>query len=410
MKFSLQTWLKISLFNLVLVALLGVVLRYKISFSLPFINQKYLLEAHSHFAFDGWVTQALMSLLANNLSRKSNKPISQKYHWLLLGNLVASLGMLIFFSIQGYSICSIIFSTASIIVSYLFGIFYWRDLNSLPEKDVSCRCFKAAVLFNALSSAGPFVLAYMMATKNYDQNLYLAAIYFFLHFQYNGWFFFSCMGLMFDHLIKYGIPEGKLKIGFNLFLSACVPAYFLSAPWLQIPLWVYLLVVAAVFLQLASWFILCRSIKNVMLEIKSEISWFSQLLFSCSAVALSIKLLLQAATVIPSLSKLAFGFRPIVIAYLHLVLLGVITIFILSYMIAFKLISVNKTTIAGVAIFIAGIILNEIFLMIQGAADLDYYAIPWINEVLFGVAVVLLTGVVMINWGQFMRSHYPVER
>jgi len=400
MKFNLRKWLQISLFNLMLVALLGVVLRYKIAFSLPFIEQKYLLHAHSHFAFGGWITQALMSLLVNYLSAKSNKPIHPKYIWLLYLNLFTAYGMLIFFSFQGYGLFSIIFSTLSIVVSYFFAINYWRDLNKLPKTNISHNWFKAAVLFNALSSIGPFVLAYMMVSKNIHQTWYLASIYFFLHFQYNGWFFFSCMGLLSYRLMKYRIPEKKLKLVFNLFMWASVPAYFLSALWLPIPNWVYMLVIVAVFLQLIAWFISLRLIKQVMSEIKKDISRFSQRLFVLSALALTIKLLLQAGSVIPSMSKLAFGFRPIVIAYLHLVLLGVITIFILAYALAFEHISVNKITIRGVSVFTIGIILNETILMIQGISAIVYYGISWINEILFAIAIILFIGILLVNYGQ----------
>ena len=50
--------------------------------------------------------------------------------------------------------------------------------------------------------------------------------------------------------------------------------------------------------------------------------------------ALSIKFLLQLGSTIPAISQLAFGFRPIVIAYLHLVLLAIITLFLLFYIYA----------------------------------------------------------------------------
>ena len=46
-----------------------------------------------------------------------------------------------------------------------------------------------------------------------------------------------------------------------------------------------------------------------------------------------MKLSLQMVSVVPSLSTLTVGFRPIVIGYLHLVLLGVITIFLIGYFI-----------------------------------------------------------------------------
>ncbi len=54
-----QKWIKICFINLLIVALLGVTLRYKIAFSLPFVDQKHLLHGHSHFAFAGWITQII---------------------------------------------------------------------------------------------------------------------------------------------------------------------------------------------------------------------------------------------------------------------------------------------------------------------------------------------------------------
>ena len=51
--------LKITIFNLFIVSLLGVLMRYKIAFYLPLVDQKHLQEAHSHFAFYGWVTSAI---------------------------------------------------------------------------------------------------------------------------------------------------------------------------------------------------------------------------------------------------------------------------------------------------------------------------------------------------------------
>ncbi|MGB4845177.1 MAG: hypothetical protein WBP16_11990, partial [Ferruginibacter sp.] len=95
-------WLKIALINLLIVATLGVVLRYKILFPLPFVDQKHLLHGHSHFAFAGWITQALMTLLVIYLARQTEKPIYKKYRWLLLANLLTAYGMLIAFPIEGY--------------------------------------------------------------------------------------------------------------------------------------------------------------------------------------------------------------------------------------------------------------------------------------------------------------------
>ena len=73
MEFTLRRFLKISLFNLLIVASIGLVLRYKILYSLPFVDQKHLLHGHSHFAFAGWIAHTLMVLLIAFLSKQPSK-------------------------------------------------------------------------------------------------------------------------------------------------------------------------------------------------------------------------------------------------------------------------------------------------------------------------------------------------
>ncbi len=399
MDYKIQHWLKIAVFNLLIVAAIGVVLRYKIAYSLPFINQKHLLHGHSHFAFAGWITQALMILLAGDLLKQNGGVGFVKYRWLLNGNLFTAYGMLVAFPIEGYGLYSIIFSTLSIIVSYAFALAYWKDLNMLPVKAVSHLWFKAAIAFNAFSSLGAFALAFMMVAKIVHQNWYLAAEYFYLHFQYNGWFFFACMGLLMAKLSVHAPPLILKKI-FLLFVTAVVPAYFLSALWVNLPLWIYLLVIAAAFAQAAGWAYAIGVIKKQFIILKQSMPSIAIWLLIFSAAALSIKLILQLGSTIPSLSNLAFGFRPIVIGYLHLVLLGVITLFIIGYMFAANGILHNKNAAAGAGIFAAGIIINEIFLMIQGIAALNYISIPFINQVLLITAGIMFTGLFILVTSQ----------
>ena len=58
-----RSWLTIALINLSVVALLGLLLRSKILFPIPAINFGYLLHAHSHFAFTGWIALGLLTLM-----------------------------------------------------------------------------------------------------------------------------------------------------------------------------------------------------------------------------------------------------------------------------------------------------------------------------------------------------------
>lgn len=395
---SLRSWLRISFFNLLLISFLGVVLRYKIAFSLPFVDQKNLQHGHSHFAFAGWITQVLMVLLVQYLSQYKGEAVYKKYRLLLYGNLITAYGMLIFFPLLGYGVWAISFSTLSIIVSYFFAVRYWKDLNMLGRKSISHLWYKAGLLFCVISSAGPFFLAYMMAGKMMHQTWYLAAVYYFLHFQYNGWFFFAGMGLFISKLEKMTPATKILKIIFWLFCLACVPAYFLSALWMPIPMFIYGLVIASAVAQFAAWVALATLIIKNKVIIKPGFPKNAGNLLMLSAIALTIKLTLQLGSTHPALGQLAFGFRPIVIGYLHLVLLGMITIFIVGYIISLNVLYTRKYFMEGVWIFVSGIIINEVLLMLQGVAGLNYIIIPFINELLFAAAIIMLSGIFVFNW------------
>ena len=392
-------WIKISLFNLLIVSLFGVTMRYKIAFALPFIEQKKFLNAHSHFAFAGWVTQILMFLLIWQLKHTSFQNVLKKYKPILYANLITAYGMLISFPFEGYGFFSIFFSTLSIFVSYWFAVVFWKDINRQPQKKLGHNWFKAALVFNVFSSAGPFTLAYLMAKKMLAQKLMLLSVYFFLHFQYNGWFFFACMGL-FTLMMEDIIGNKKLlQLVFYCFLIAIIPAYFLSALWLPVPFIVYLIIVLAALLQLVALFYLFKIIiQNKIIFFK--INATGKTLFALCFAALCIKLILQAGSIIPSLSKVAFSFRPIIIGYIHLVLLGVITIFLLAYISTHQLNSFSKKFKTGIYIFVSGIILNEVILMCQGINDIGeiwYIPLSFFNQSLFVVAVIMFTGLAFIN-------------
>jgi hypothetical protein len=395
---TVRFWVRVSLFNFIIVALFGVVLRYKIAFYLPFVDQKHFLHAHSHFAFTGWVTHVLMAVMVHFLASGKDDSF-KRYKNLLYANLVTAYGMLLSFPFEGYGPVSISFSTLSIFVSYWFAVKYWRDLNRLPQKTATHLWFKAATLFSVISSCGAFALAYMMATKTIHQNWYLAATYFFLHFQYNGWFLFACAGIFNWIIAREKIHVPAAKTIFWLFAIACVPAYFLSALWLPMSVAVYIIVVVAACLQMIGWVIFVLQIRPQLKSLGTALHPLSKWLLGLSSAALTIKLFLQLGSTVPVLSDLAFGFRPIVIGYLHLVLLAVTSLFIIAALCYFKIVPVTPALKIGVITLTTGVFLNELLLMIQGAAALTYTNVPYTNEMLFAVAVVMFCGITAINLG-----------
>lgn len=390
-------WIRLSFFNLLLVSLAGVILRYKIAFSLPFVDQKFLLHGHSHFAFTGWVTHTLMVLLIYHLNQFGKVDYFKKYRFYLIANLVTAYGMLISFPLQGYGPVAILFSTLSIFAGYFFAFTYWKDLSHTSSQPITRILFKTALVCNTVSSIGPFYLAYMMATHSFNQTNYLSSIYFYLHFQYNGWFTMVILGLVFariDTIIDIR-PELK-KIGW-LFILTCLPAYLLSVLWLPIPPYIYWLVVAAAITQ---FYALVSGIRMVYINRKLIAPCFplpGRGLLLLSAIAFSCKILLQLGSTIPSLSHLSYGFRPIIIGYLHLVLLGFVSLFLIGYLLSEKLVESHHLLLTGIKIFTAGILLNEILLMVQGLAALQYHSLSYINEWLLFAALVMFSGLCLMN-------------
>ena len=396
-------WIQIILINLCLVALLGALMRYKIAFPFPHFEQKYLQEAHSHFAFSGWITQAIFFLIIrlfrNNLSVFNEK----KYQGLMTANLLSAYGMLISFAIQGYGPVSITFASASLITGYVFSFFAYRDASRLSPEHPSKNWIKAAIVFGIISTVGTIVLSHMMVTRQYDNATYLGSIFFYLHFQYNGWFIFACIAIFLD-TIKSALSQTNLtRQAFWAFFISNIPAFFLSTLWAHLPTWLFAIVIMSAFIQVLGW---AYFIRTMWVNKSGIAAMFPKLvsgLFIIISLAFTLKLFLQLASTIPYVSKLAFGFRPIVIAYLHLVLLLIISVFLLAYLYGIKLIRNIRITTAALLIFTGGAILNECALAAQGIASFSYNIIPGVNEALFIFALILLTGAVLLALGQWLK-------
>ena len=208
------------------------------------------------------------------------------------------------------------------------------------------------------------------------------------------------MGLLADKISTDILSFRKQKTIFYLFAFACIPAYFLSALWLPIPAWLYILIVASAFAQVIGWWLFFATLIKNHQSIFAELRSTGKFLLCLSAIALSIKLLLQLGSTIPALSTWAFGFRPIVIGYLHLVFLGIFSIFILAYALQNKYLAYTNKTTLGTWIFVAGIFFNEVFLMAQGVGGIKYEAVPYVNELLLAAACIMFTGLLIIIWAQ----------
>ena len=400
-KFRTKQWVEVALINFCVVASAGLTMRYKINFSLPWVNQQNLLHAHSNFAFAGWLAVALMTLMVRYLVRNNVQTNYRKYNFILGIDVLVCYAMFISFIIQGYAFWSITFACLTIFISYFFIFFYWRDLNKVHEAGFSRNWFKAALVLWTLSSFGAFMLAYLMANHIMIKELYFSAVYFFMHFQYNGWFLFVCFGVFFSYMHRLGLFRFALlsKRLFIIMAITVIPTYFLSILWLELPPVLHwtATVSAVVQLLVLIYFFRILSVFNNSKEIK--FNTVTKGIWALASAAFILKIILQSLSTIPFLSHFAFGFRPVVIGYLHLSFVGIISLFILGYVNEFIHRFRGHVSGIGVIIFVAGFIVQEIILMLQGLEAMNVEPIKSANIILFYCAIAMVAGLVWITFG-----------
>lgn len=393
---SLYPWLRLSIFSLLIVAVLGTIMRYKIAFSLPIVEQKNLQQSHSHFAFYGWITTVIYVLIVKYLREIHPNLKEGKYKTLIIANLLASFGMLIAFIYNGYYWLSIAFSTMALLTSFAMCFVFAQDVKGI--KDRSKPWFLAAFFFAVFSSLGVFTLSYMMASKNFSQDVFLASEYFYLHFQYNGFFIFSCIGFLFHALKKMGSPISvqENKTIFWLSFVGCLVGYGLSVLWFNMPVWLFLAIVVTTLMQTWGAVLLLQFVRSKWSVIKEHWSPLLRFILIYVGFAFAVKILLQLGSNIPAVNQFAFGFRNIVIAYLHLVLLMCISAFLVGQVLASHVVQPAKSLELGIKGFLLGVFLNEFVLGLMGIFSTIYFSIPYTAEALFVISFFIVISVFTI--------------
>ena len=399
-------WLKFSVFNFLIVALLGVTMRYKILYSMPFLDQKHLQEAHSHFAFYGWITNVIYVLILNYMHKINAQIDLKKYEKLIVVNLIASFTMLGAFLYGGYFWASIAGSTVALLCSFVFFFFFLRDAKKI--QDSSKLWFLAGLFFAVISSVGVFNLGYMMMSKTATQDLYLASEYYYLHFQYNGFFIFSCIGFLLFSMKQAGsgISEKQNKLIFWLLFIGCVIGYGLSVLWMKMPVSIFAVIVVATIMQTIGAVLLFVFIKKNWTNLVLKWSSMHRFVLLYAGFAFAVKIALQLGSTIPALNQFAFGFRNVVIAYLHLVLLMCIATFLVNQILATHYFSITNKLLMGFKLLLLGIFLNELILGLMGVFSIKYISIPFANEMLLGVSVLMFASIfwIFLHLKSFKKS------
>jgi hypothetical protein len=381
-----QRLLSISLFNFFLLSVVGLYLRAYSVLPVGYFDYKNLLHAHSHFAFGGWIIPMLVLVVMKCFPELSSKVAYVLWRNIVLLFLISAYGMLFTFPFQGYGPYSITFSTISLATSFYFGIVVMNAMKK-GEAPISWSFLRAGFMYAFLSAIGPFATAPIMSMGNGGTPLYYDAIYFYLHFQYNGFFVFLILAAVY-RFIEQRRPTHNGKISFLLFNLSCVPAYCLSILWSD-PGWIFNLVGGmAALLQIVATYFLLKDVWGI--KIKNDLQ---KIFIRIAFVAFVIKNILQLLSAVPFIAQLAYQTRNFIIAYLHLVLLGSISIFLLIIISNLYQFYQSRNFKIGLWLFLFAFITTESVLLLNGIGLIrgsSYPVLMFFLSIFFPTALALI--------------------
>lgn len=394
----MRKYYSIPLLFFAFAAALGLFLRWQFIDPTPGVRYTWFLHSHSHIMFLGWVFNLLYLSFVDHHVSLSQQPLFTKL-FVLLQTLV--IAMMISFPLQGYGTWSIIFSTLHTFGALIFVIMFFRRTSG--EKTVPIWFARMALLFFCLSTAGPFSLGYLMSNGMGQTVWYHLSIYYYLHFQYNGFFLFGMFSLFFQLLEIKSIPFDSSKaMSFGRWLAiACVPAYALSVLFANPPNFFHIIGAAAAIMQIFAVYKFSTMLTPILHQMKGSIQQTSYSLLKVILIALVMKLFLQLSSAHPHIAQLAYELRPVVIAYLHLVLVGVISLSIIVWYLERNLLRPDVAR-SSLIILLAGFIGSEICLVL----------IPWwgrlpgngpsASTVIFAFSVLMFAGTLLLYRAFFL--------
>lgn len=304
--------------------------------------------------FLGWIGNFII------LAYLVNYSLWQKRKFRVLFYIIQCLlvAMLVSFPIQGYGVFSILFSVLHTFTCWVFTILYMKELKQI-KPTTSTWYSKVSLFLFAIASLGPFTLGPLMMNGLGHSQWYYLAIYYYLHFQYNGFFIFGVFSIWF-HLIESRtivFSDTKAKTSGKLLFVSLFPTYLLSTLWAEPGIVYNWIGFAGALIQLITFIYLALLIYKVKFQPSS-------ILFKLSLMCLAVKLILQILSAHPLIAQLALEVRPFVIAYLHLVVIGAISFSLIAWAIEQHIIVLQSPF--ALYLIIIGFVASELVMILMG--------------------------------------------
>lgn len=354
-------YLKLGFSYLLITIFLGVFLRLFPFISSEFLEYKNWVHTHSHLGILGGLFMLLIGFLIKifhlDFYGKKNKI-------LFILTQLSILGMLFSFPFQGYGVWSIAFSSLFIFCSYGYA---WLLLNKLAKNHKIENYFAIfSLICLIISSFGVWFLPVSIVKWGKYSEIYNACIYFFLHFQYNGFILSSLMALIMKNLKNKTISEEKTsentpfkhsKLIFLWFCFGVLGSVFLSFTELFNQNWHYFLGGLSSFLLFLSLILISKEISKHFIK--------TPVLLKIFLLMFLFKTFLMFLSSFKIISEKIFFNKDIILAYLHFIFLGLIPCGV-AYLLAERFnIKLKKWALI---FYLSAFISTEIILIYKGLA------------------------------------------
>ncbi len=356
---------KISIAFLLIVASIGTLLRSVSFIDLPF-SYGNLVHTHSHVAFQGWV-YTIMILILPKLFLSKDQISKGRYLLQFQITIPIIVSILISFSLQGYGLYSIIFSTLFQGLNYWFIYRFLRDSKSLSPT-LPLQFIKWGLYLGLLSTLFPFIIGFLSAKGYANTELYESFVYTFMHLQYNGWFLFVAIGLFLKLLELRGVKliSKHASIFFNLFSISVLPAISLSLIGMSFKSFFLPFAYISAILQVIALYHFIRAIPAKATSMFYRETFLVQLFFIVFLICFILKFSIQLLSIFPFAEQIAFHNKSIILSYLHLSLIGVISFLYLGIMSLLGWIHTSLLSINGGLLFLVGFLCTELILALNG--------------------------------------------
>jgi hypothetical protein len=202
-------------------------------------------------------------------------------------------------------------------------------------------------------------------------------------------------------------PNKKLNHFFYLLVVSCLMTYALAVVWATQMLPLLFFNSAGAILQLLALALFLGLIWPVRTKHQQAFTGLSRTLLTLAFIAFCLKIGMQTLVAIPMVAEAAYTIRNYMIGFIHLVLLGAVTFFMLAYALKEQLIRIrNPLSYWGMGILSTGFLLSELLLFLQGSLQWGNLGfIPAYYECLFGVSVLIPLGISLLVYTQYSQAN-----